>query len=287
MFGIEFLPQAISEDMECLKAMIQGARENLGQEVDFVLIPSNPVNKASISSLLGAYALRERFSMMSVDSGFSSVVEFVPTISGAGLDRLQIQSQILGVKYGGFSSVALIGGDNGELDGVKLIALAREILGGEVSLVSGSGLKIWEKEIEQRLTQKLQAGVDRIITQPVFSMESAKKCVEHFYVLQERLGIQAKLSLGVFGIFSAESVYRINESHLGFEIPRSYLKALEQGGVKETFISLWQDMQGLIKEYREYDVSLYLSTPKHNDLRAYRMGQSKTSHIRVVSREIL
>lgn len=286
MFGIEFLPQAISEDMECLKAMIQGARENLGQKVDFVLIPSNPINKASISSLLGAYALRERFSMI-VDSGFSSVVEFVPTISGAGLDRLQIQSQILGVKYGGFSSVALIGGDNGELDGVKLIALAREILGGEVSLVSGSGVKIWEKEIEQRLTQKLQAGVDRIITQPIFSIESAKKCVEHFYVLQERLGIQAQLSLGVFGIFSAESAYRINKSHLGFEIPRSYLKALEQGKAKETFISLWQDMQGLIKEYREYDVSLYLSTPKHNDLRAYRMGQSKTSHIRVVSREIL
>ena len=268
MFGIEFLPQAISEDMECLKAMIQGARENLGQEVDFVLIPTNPVNKASISSLLGAYALRERFSMI-VDSRFGSVVEFVPTISGAGLDRLQVLSQILSVKYGGFSSVALIGGDNGELDGVKLIALAREILGGEVSLVSGSGVKIWEKEIEQRLTQKLQAGVDRIITQPVFSMESAKKCVEHFYVLQERLGIQAKLSLGVFGIFSAESAYRINESGLGFEIPRAYLKALEQGKVKETFISLWQDMQGLIKEYREYDVSLYLSTPKHNDLRAY------------------
>ena len=82
----------------------------------------------------------------------------MPTISGAGQDKLQIQSQILSVKYGGFSSVALIGGDNGELDGVKLIALAREILGGEVSLVSGSGLKIWEKEIEQRLTQKLQAG---------------------------------------------------------------------------------------------------------------------------------
>ena len=135
--------------------------------------------------------------------------------------------------------------------------------------MSGSGLKIWEKEIEQRLTQKLQAGVDRIITQPIFSMESAKKCVEHFYVLQERLGIQAQLSLGVFGIFSAESAYRINESHLGFEIPRSYLKALEQGKAKETFISLWQDMQGLA---REYDISLYLSTPKHNDLRAYGNG---------------
>ena len=133
---------------------------------------------------------------MIVDSGFSSVVEFVPTISGAGQDQLRIQSQILSVKYGGFSSVALIGGDNGELDGVKLIALAREILGGEVSLVSGSGLKIWEKEIEQRLTQKLQAGVDKIITQPIFSIKkSAKKSVEHFYVLQERLGIQAQLTL--------------------------------------------------------------------------------------------
>ena len=93
--------------------------------------------------------------------------------------------------------------------------------------------------------------------------------MEHFYVLQERLGIQAQLSLGVFGIFSAESAYRINKSHLGFDIPRSYLRALEQGGVKEGFESLWQDMQGLA---REYNVSLYLSTPKHNDLRAYGNG---------------
>ena len=66
-----------------------------------------------------------------------------------------------------------------------------------------------------------------------------------------------------------ESAYRINKSHLGFEIPHSYLKALEQGKAKETFISLWQDMQGLA---REYDISLYLSTPKHNDLRAYGNG---------------
>lgn len=270
MFGIEFLPQEMSKDIKQLGAMIQGAREHLGQEVDFVLIPTNPIYQASVSSLLGAYALRERFA--GVDSALKAMPKFVPTISGAGLDRMQIQSQILSVAYGGFSSVALIGGDNGGLSGAKLIALASEILDKEVSLISGSMVEIWEKEIEQRLVEKLQAGVSRIITQPVFSLESAKKCVEHFYLLQERLKIQAKLSLGVFGIFSVESAYRINKSHLGFKIPAAYLKALEQGRAKECFKSLWQDMQGLIKEYREYDVSLYLSTPKHNDLRAYGNG---------------
>ena len=61
MFGIEFLPQEINEDTERLIAMLEGGRENLGQEVDFVLIPTNPRNKASVSSLLGAYVLRERF----------------------------------------------------------------------------------------------------------------------------------------------------------------------------------------------------------------------------------
>lgn len=266
MFGIEFLPQEINEDTERLIAMLEGGRENLGREVDFVLIPTNPRNKASVSSLLGAYVLRERFSTMNVESRLKYIPQFVPTISGAGLDKMQIVSQILGVKYGEFKSVALIGGESGGLDGVKLIALAREILGGEVSLISGSAVEIWEKEIKQRLIQKLQAGVDRIITQPIFSIESAKKCVEHFCLLQERCGTNAKLLLGVFGIFSAESAYRINEARLGFKIPHTYLNALEQGKAKERFESLWEQMQGVAKAY---GVSLYLSTPKHNDLRAY------------------
>ncbi len=359
MFGIEFLPQEINEDTERLIAMLEGGRENLGQEVDFVLIPTNPRNKASVSSLLGAYVLRERFSTMNVESRLKYMPQFVPTISGAGLDKMQIVSQILGVKYGAyvlrerfstmnvesrlkympqfvptisgagldkmqivsqilgvkygeFKSVALIGGESGGLDGASLIALASEILG-EVSLISGSVVEIWEKDAEQKLVKKLQAGVSRIITQPIFEVESARKCVEHFWLLQERCGTNAKdaeqklvkklqagvsriitqpifevesarkcvehfwllqercgtnakLLLGVFGIFSAESAYRINEARLGFKIPHTYLDALEQGKAKEGFESLWQDMQGLA---REYDVSLYLSTPKHNDLRAY------------------
>lgn len=265
MFGIEFLPQEINEDTERLIAMLEGGRENLGQEVDFVLIPTNPRNKASVSSLLGAYVLRERFSTMNVESRLKYMPQFVPTISGAGLDKMQIVSQILGVKYGGFKSVALIGGESGGLDGASLIALASEILG-EVSLISGSVVEIWEKDAEQKLVKKLQAGVSRIITQPIFEIESARKCVEHFWLLQERCGTNAKLLLGVFGIFSAESAYRINEARLGFKIPHTYLDALEQGKAKERFESLWEQMQEVAKAY---NVSLYLSTPKHNDLRAY------------------
>lgn len=273
MFGIEFLPQTISEDMKCLMTMMQGAKKKLGQEVEFVLIPTNPRNQASVSSLLGAYALRERF--WSMDSRLKDMPQFVPTISGAGQDKIQILSQILGVKYGGFESVALIGGESGELGGANLMVLASEILGKEVSFISGSAVEIWEKDIEQKLVKKLQVGVSRIITQPIFEVESARKCVEHFYLLQEKLKIQkgqkieSRLSLGVFGIFSVESAYRINEARLGFNIPPSYLKALEQGRAEESFESLWQQMQEIA---REYDVSLYLSTPKHNDLRAYGNG---------------
>lgn len=261
MFGIEFLPQNPHADTRQLLAMINGARTYLNQKVDYVLIPANPRNKASVNALLGAYAMRKNLQ----ENMIESTIECVPTITGAGLDELHLMSQILTLKYAGFESVALIG-DGGDECGIKLIQLAREILGGGVQIISGSAVEIWEKDKEQRLIKKLQSGVDRIITQPIFDTHTARRYIEHFALLQERYHTRAEVSLGVFGVFHLKSAYRINEAHLGFEIPRGYIAELEAGRAMDRFYILWKDIQALA---REYQVSLYLSTPKHNDLRAY------------------
>lgn len=265
MFGIEFLPQNPHADTRQLLAMINGARAYLNQKVDYVLIPANPRNKASVNALLGAYAMRKNLQENMQENMIESTIECVPTISGAGLDELHLMSQILTLKYAGFESVALIGGGGDEC-GIKLIQLAREILGGGVQIISGSAVEIWEKDKEQRLIKKLQSGVDRIITQPIFDTHTARRYIEHFALLQGRCHTRVEVSLGVFGVFHLKSAYRINEAHLGFEIPRGYITALEAGRAMEIFYTLWEEMQALA---REYQVSLYLSTPKHNDLRAY------------------
>lgn len=266
MFGFEFVPMDLRHDRESLRIMIENARVHLGMQVDYVLIPSNPRGKVRVDSLLGAYALS---SCIEFDD-----VEFVPTIKAVGGDREggldQIRSQILAVGYAGFDSVALIGGDGsdgqlGGFGGVELIALAREMLGGSVCLISGSEIVLDDLSIA-RLESKIKAGVDRIITQPVFGRAEAEEFLKKFEKLKGKYQSKVEVSLGVLGIFDSRSAIRINEADLGFKIPKHYIETIEAGMSDECFGGLW----GEIKEVANaHHASLYLCTAKVNDLRAF------------------
>lgn len=269
MFGFEFLPQDREEDITTLRAMRNGAQNYLKQKVDFVLIPANVRKNAGVNAILSAYMLSLHFKDML----------FVPTISAAGLDKIQILSQILSLKYANFTCVALIGGDdtnkvrNEKIDGIELIQMTRDALGSDISIISGTPTDINNPTTRERLVQKLYLGVDRIITQPIFCPNQAKEFIRSFTELKRQSKSSAKLSLGVFGIFSLQSVRAINEAHLGFEVPKSYIEQMQGEAGQEdcntslvAFKYLWENLQ---KVGQENDVCLYLSTPKHNDLRAY------------------
>ncbi|MCX2716188.1 hypothetical protein OQH61_00335 [Helicobacter sp. MIT 21-1697] len=269
MFGFEFLPYQKSKDIEHLKAMIEGARGFLQEEVGFVLIPANVRKNAGVNAILSAYMLREHIDVV-----------FVPTISAAGLDKIQIRSQILSLKYANFTCVALIGGDekdnrseNKKIDGIELIEMTREILGSDIHIISGTPTDMSNPLTRKRLAQKMRLGVDRIITQPIFSSHLMREFIRDFEELRSESKSKAKLSLGVFGLFSAQSAEVINAAHLGFEVPKDYVEMLQkcakQGSddaALAAFKHLWVGLQSIA---REHNVSLYLSTPKHNDLRAY------------------
>ena len=268
MFGIEFLPQDSKSDVAVLQAMCEGAKTYLQQQVNFVLLPSNPRKRASVNALLSASILSTSFKPM----------RFVPTLSGSGYvgeaGKRQILSQLLGVKYANLEALALIGGEGEGLSGVEMLSLAREVLGEDIYLISGSGA-LKDMQSKERLKQKLQAGVDRIITQPFFDVQEAQSFLEDFMTIRQKGGYKVEVSLGVFGVFSLESVRRINEANLGFYVPQSYIDCMQEGDSElfgaqnaalKAYERLWQDMRSLAKDF---NISLYLSTPKHNDLRAY------------------
>lgn len=270
MFGFEFVPMDLQHDKENLSVMIESARVHLGVQVDYILIPSNPRGKVRVDSLLGAYALRSC-------AEFESV-EFVPTIravGGIGLDDGgsglgHIKSQILAVGYAGFSSVALIGGDSlgsksENFGGVELIALAREMLGERVCLISGSEIVIDGSNLA-RLEAKIKAGVDRIITQPVFNRAEAEEFLKEIEKLKEKCQSKVEVSLGILGIFDSQSARRVNEADLGFKIPECYIETIEAGMGEECFRDLWTDVKEIANIY---NTSLYLCTAKANDLRVF------------------
>ncbi|TLD97336.1 hypothetical protein LS71_000850 [Helicobacter jaachi] len=279
MFGFEFLPHSLEADTACIKQMIARAALHLGVKTDFILIPANPRNQPSVDSILASYALRQ----------IESSVEFVPTISGAlsssaansggvkshsptysnqaskgMVNKAQILSQMLAVKYAGFSSLALIGGDGG--DGVQMLQLAREVLGDRICLISGTPA---HKSAIPRLKAKLTAGANVLITQPIFCIDEARLFAREFEPLGRQY--QAKLYFNVFGVFSVHTALSINSAHLGFKIPKAYVDSMCEscnGGFegRASFERLWADMRTLAFECGAH---LYLSTPKHNDLRAF------------------
>lgn len=282
MFGIEFLPEHLQRDSILLETMIEGAKHFLQKRVDFVLIPANPRHKASVDSLLSAYLLRECISNML----------FVPTLSGSGFTRSAagervLESRLLSIFYAHFTHIAIIGGEGDGIDGITLIQKARALLGQDIYIISGTNA-LKTRQSKQRLVKKLRAGVNHIITQPFFSTQEAETFLREFYTLQKAIGISAKVSLGVFGLFSAQTAMRINAAELGFEVPQTYINAIDcvdsmqnadmiesiesahihkqDTQAQARFKQLWKQMDAIAKDY---NASLYLSTPKHNDLRAY------------------
>ncbi len=270
MFGIEFLPQSLDKDINQLDAMIKGAKQYLNQEVDFVLIPANPRKCASVDSLLAASLLRQKI----------KDCVFVPTLSGSGCEsqsgKMRLSSQLLAVKYANFQTLALIGGENEGMSSVEMMIIAREILGEKVRIISGSGA-LDDAKNRHRLEQKLQAGADMIITQPLFCAKEARTFLQIFESLKQQGGYKAQAFIGVFGVFNVHTALRINEAHLGFEIPQDYIESMDsvcgenteermEHRPKQCYERLWQEMEKVVQEYGAF---LYLSTPKHNDLRAY------------------
>lgn len=265
MFGIEFLPQSIDEDIKQLNRMIKGSKEYLKQDVDFVLIPANPRKCASIDSLLAASLLRQKMKDCA----------FVPTLSGSGGEsesgKMRLYSQLLAVKYADFQTLTLIGGENEGMSSVEMMIMAREILGEKVCIISGSGA-LDNKKNQQRLEQKLQAGANIIITQPLFCANQARTFLQTFESIKQQGKYKAQAFIGVFGVFNVPTALRINDARLGFEIPQGYIESMDslhnekKDQIKQCYERLWQEMKEIAQEF---GASLYLSTPKHNDLRAY------------------
>lgn len=262
MFGIEFLPRSLHEDKITIQLMREGALAYLKKQVDFILIPTNPRQVPSVDSLLASYALKQ-----AIDD-----ISFIPTLSGAhyvgqsGVE--QFYAQLLALRYANFKHIAIIGGERHHKESMTskaMIHAIRQELGEEIYIISGSG-SLEDNIGKAKLQEKLQAGVNAIITQPLFEAKTARAFLKTFRDITHTGGYEVQVFLGVFGIFHIKSALSINEANLGFKIPQSYIESMGSNQAKQSYERLWQDMQQVAKEYQ---ASLYLSTPKHNDLRAY------------------
>lgn len=185
MRGVEFVPSDdFQEDIRILEELLSFF------EVDFVLIPDNPLGNPSVSSLVSATMIANALG-----------IKTIATIGGGGRSKEVVRSCLKGVKYADLLGVACVSGDcqgSYRISALEILELAREFE--FFKIVSMRDLKA-----------KIQNGATHAITQPLF--DSNRPFVESIPVFWNFMPV-----------FSHSTFAKIakNQEQLGFDIPSSY-----------------------------------------------------------------
>lgn len=191
MKGLEFvLSDDFVSDIKTLEEFLKIL------EVDFVLIPDNPLGKPSISSVVGA-------TMISNALG----VKTLAALSGKGKSKECILSLLKGVKYAKLGGIACVSGDfQREAKAIREMN-AVEIL--EIAQHFAFEFKICTlNDIEN----KIKNGATHAITQPIFDACFSPP-LESIAVLPNFMPI--------FSHTTFEKIAK-HQAILGFEIPKHY-----------------------------------------------------------------
>lgn len=174
-------------------------------------------------------------------------IDVIPSIAGSGRRRERVESLLMGLLYMGISKVALIGGDlpsETNLNGIQMIKIAKEILGAGSTLISGSRAILDERE-KEKLKAKLENGADIIISQPIFELRVAQQFLDDFDKISQ--GNKAKAMINFFPIYEVPFCEKLMQNNLGFEIPTSYIKSVEDDPIRAN-VRLYEDFISIAKD---------------------------------------
>ncbi|CUU40711.1 MULTISPECIES: hypothetical protein [Helicobacter] len=308
MFGIEFLPQDFKGDSSVLRAMCEGARKYLGQRVEYVILPLNPRKKPSVNALVGAQMLSglEEFrdicfvptlsgSGYAGAAGREQIISQLLAFAYANFKTLAL----IGGEGEGFSGVEMIalarevlgekphiiGGSGSLVDFKSKERLVQKLQVGANQIItqpffSAAEARIFLQEFE---SIKRAGGYKAQVSLGVFglfSLQSARAINEAhlgFEVPQEYIesmggmeclesvlsGADSQYAASMESMGVAGKNYPAKKTALNTQMSKSSTNA---ENVRNCYERLWQAMREVA---REFGASLYLSTPKHNDLRAY------------------
>lgn len=187
MKGLEFaLGESFSDDLRVLEEFLSFC------EVDFVLIPDNPLGRPHTSSIVGAKMIADALG-----------IKTIATLSGGGKSQSSILSLLMGAKYARLAGIACVGGDlASEMSGVEVLGLSQGVEF-EFKICTTSSLE-----------EKAKLGATHAISQPIF---------DACFLPQPSL---VRVLPNLMPIFSHRSfdLIKQNQAILGFEIPDSYLK---------------------------------------------------------------
>ncbi|MDO7253174.1 methylenetetrahydrofolate reductase [Helicobacter cappadocius] len=231
MIGLEYIPKQKDTDIKIISKWIDKIKP------DFIILPDSPNLKptpeASVLAPLWSKELK---------------LDVIASIAGSGRREERVESLLKSLAYLQVKKVALIGGDcpiEGNLSGIQMIKKAKEILGQECVVISGSKAMLDTQE-KVKLQAKIENGANIIITQPIFELKTAQKFLDDFEKISQ--GSKAKAMINFFPIYESGFCERLMQNNLGFEIPMSYLQNIRDNPIKanlklyEAFVSLGENI---------------------------------------------
>ncbi|PAF54430.1 hypothetical protein BKH42_00510 [Helicobacter sp. 13S00482-2] len=224
MIGLEYIPKQKEMDLELISNWIDKIKP------DFILIPDSPNSRPTPESCIISMLWKQRLA-----------IDVIGTIAGSGRRKDRIESTLLALKYLQVNKVALIGGDSpsiGDLNGIELIKKAKDILGEDSVIISGSKA-ILDTEEKHKLKTKIEAGANIIISQPIFEPKIAQKFLDDFETIAK--GSNAMGMISFFPIYESAFCKKIINNNLGFEIPQAYIDEIKNNPIK-TNIKLYEEL---------------------------------------------
>ncbi|HEY8449535.1 MAG TPA: bifunctional homocysteine S-methyltransferase/methylenetetrahydrofolate reductase [Bacillota bacterium] len=216
---------------------VQGARRLAEAGVDCINVGDSPMARVRMGALTGAFLIQSQ-------AGVETIVHFTTR------DRnlMAIQADLLSAHALGIRNVLALTGDNPSLgdtrasavydvDSIGLIEILRELNRGRdvagnstgqptdftIACALSPNAEDLERELE-RFRRKLEAGVDFVMTQPLYAVAPLLR------VLERTGPCPVPVLLGVMPLHSYRHALYLHEHVPGISIPAHVLKALEGAG---------------------------------------------------------
>ncbi|MGI6174097.1 MAG: bifunctional homocysteine S-methyltransferase/methylenetetrahydrofolate reductase [Christensenellales bacterium] len=263
LLAAEISPPDDADCSFCLRA----AEELRQAGADVITLPDSPLARSRADSfLMAAKVLRE------------AGIDVMPHLTCRDRNRIAIRGALLGASMEGVGNVLVVTGDpivtderqEGEqrsdknvfsISSVKLIGFIRNLNESTFAespfLVAGAldvGVENFDYEL-RRAMRKKEAGVDLLITQPIFG----EKTIENLKRARETL--QIPILAGILPVASYKNAVFLNSEVRGIAVPEDFvesLKGLDRAAVEEKSVAFAKEQ---MRAARPFCDGFYLMMP--------------------------
>lgn len=253
--SVELLPPGSGAG---LKAFLDKCRRCEAAGIDAINLPDGPRASARMSVMATAFAMMKEV-----------VIEPIPHYCCRDRNLIAMQSDLLGSFALGLKTFLFITGDPPKLgnypdatgvfdiDAIGLSQLvnnlnhgfdaAGQAIGQATAMVIGVGANPVAVEIEREINryfQKVDAGAEYAITQPVFEVEALMRFLERVGSHSQKIPIIA----GIFPLLSFKNAEFMNQHVPGVVVPESILARMKKFTIKEDAIKEGIDIAREIRE---------------------------------------